>query len=195
MFSHHVSAVMFCRLWCSLSKGFGVSFAFLFSLTCGLLQAEGYGFHSDARYHIQQAPLPQTEPGAKIFLPIIVGEASSDHDERPSQPSISVTGAADQTDAPDGRPPPNKKRYTFVTDAGGHLDGYWFRNDLPDEQLKFTIEITSPTVSRLNLDPQGFLTQDAVDDLARRGVMPHEAELTLQVFDVDHDPNAETVYN
>jgi hypothetical protein len=112
--------------------------------------------------------------------------------DRPSQPPMNVVSAADHTGDSD-TPPPEGNRYTFVADSGGHLDGYWFRNDLPDGQLKFTIEITSPIVSQLNLDPQGFLTQAAVDDFSRRGFMSHEAELTLQVFDVDHDPNAETV--
>jgi hypothetical protein len=46
MFSHHVSAVMFCRLWCSLSKGLGISLALLFFFAFGLSQAEGYGFQS-----------------------------------------------------------------------------------------------------------------------------------------------------
>ncbi len=132
MFFHHVSAVTFCRLWCSLSKGLSISLELLFFFAFDLSQAEGYGFQSAEWSPIQQTPAPQTESGERLFLPLIAGGASSsDYDERPSQPPISVTGAADQTNAPDGGPPPIKKRFTFVTDSGGHLDGYWYRNDLP----------------------------------------------------------------
>jgi hypothetical protein len=188
MFPRLIFNLTFGFFCCKLNRILSVPATLFFSLVLCVSQAQGHGFRNGEAPPIQQAPPPQTEPGTQIFLPLIAGGVSSlDHDERPSQPSMNVTGAADQTDAPDGGLPPIKKRYTFVTDSGGHLDGYWFRNDLPDGQLKFTIEITSPVVNRLNLDPQGFLTQDAVDDLARRGVMPHEAELTLQVFDVDHD--------
>jgi hypothetical protein len=131
MFSHHVSAVMFCRLWCSLSKGFGISITLLFFFAFGLSQAEGHGFQSPDRTPIQQAPLPQTEPNAQIFLPLVAGGTwSLDHDERPSQPPINVVSAADHTGDSD-TPPPEGNRHTFVTDAGEHLDGYWFRNDLP----------------------------------------------------------------
>ncbi len=56
MFFHHVSAVTFYRLWCSFSKGLSISLALLFFFAFGLLQAEGSGFHNDARPPIQQAP-------------------------------------------------------------------------------------------------------------------------------------------
>lgn len=49
MLFHHVSAVTFYRLWCSFSKGLSISLALLFFFAFGLLQAEGYGFHNDAR--------------------------------------------------------------------------------------------------------------------------------------------------
>ena len=44
MFFHHVSAVTFCRLWCSLSKGLSISLELLFFFAFDLSQAEGYGF-------------------------------------------------------------------------------------------------------------------------------------------------------
>ena len=131
MFSYHVSAVTFCRLWRSLSKGLGISLALLLSLICGLSQVEGHGFQSAEHPPIQQTPLPQTQPGNQLFLPIIAGGASPlDHDEHPSQPTADVASAAGHAGDSD-TPPPEGNRHTFVTDSGGHLDGYWFRNDLP----------------------------------------------------------------
>lgn len=193
MFPRPVSHPTLRLLYCNLGKFFVFSALMSFSLTLCVSQAQAYALQNEQRPPIQQAPSPQSEPGAQLFLPLIAGGVSPlDHDERPSQPPMNVASAADHTGDSD-TPPPEGNRYTFVADSGGHLDGYWFRNDLPDGQLKFTIEITSPTVSSLNVDSQGFLTQAAVDNLARRGIMPHEAELTLQVFDVDHDPHDETV--
>ena len=166
-----LSQPIFCLTIRSLSRNYGRvmrTFALvLFSLVHCAAQVQAYEFQNGQRPPAQQAPIPETQPDNQIqlFLPIIAGGTSPlDHDERPSQPPIHVASAADQTGSPDGDPPPHKKRYTFVTDSGGYLDGYWFRNDLPDGQLKFTIEITSPIVSQSTLDPQGFLTQAAVDD-------------------------------
>ena len=164
MFPLPVFHSTFHSLHCDFGRLLVFSVVLLLSLTFCIFPAQAYGLQNGR--NPQQAPPPQIEPsnGAQLFLPLIVSGASSDYDERPSKPSMSVTGAADQTGSPDGDPPPHKKRYTFVTDSGGYLDGYWFRNDLPDGQLKFTIEITSPIVSQSTLDPQGFLTQAAVDD-------------------------------
>jgi pimeloyl-ACP methyl ester carboxylesterase len=195
MFPRPVFYFTFHSFCCKLGRILGVTAALFFSLILCIPQAQGYGFRNGEAPPIQQAPPPQAEPNnpAQLFLPLVAGGASPlDHDEGPSQPPMNVVSAADHTGDSD-TPPPEGNRYTFVADSDGHLDGYWFRNDLPDGQLKFTIEITSPAVSQSNLDPQGFLTQAAVGDFARRGVMPHEAELTLQVFDVDHDPYAETI--
>jgi hypothetical protein len=159
---------------------------FIFS-SLGVSHAQAYGFQNGQNPLFQQAPPPKTEPGNQLFLPIIAGGAAPlDHDERPSQPPMHVASAADHTGDSD-TPPPEGNRHTFITDSGGHLDSLWFRNDLPDGQLKFTIEITSPIVRIAHVDAQGYLNQWGVDDLVRRGVMPHEAELTLQVFDVDDD--------
>ena len=178
---------MFCRLWCSISKGFGVSLAFLLSLICGLSQVEGHGFQSPDRPPIQQAPPPQIEPGTQLFLPLIAGGASPlDHDERPSQPAIYVISAAEHT-GDSNTPPPEENRHTFITDTGGHLDGLWFRSDLPDGQLKFTIEITSPVVQQSDVTPEGLLTPAAFVALTSQNFMPPQAILTLQVNDVDDD--------
>lgn len=116
---------------CVSSRTLGVSVALFLSFILCVSRAQGYGFRSGEAPLIQQAPPSQTEPGAQLFLPLIAGGASSlDHDDRPSQPPIQVTGAADHTGDSD-TPPPEGNRYTFVTDSGGHLDGYRFRNDLP----------------------------------------------------------------
>jgi hypothetical protein len=136
----------------------------------------------------QQAPPAQTEPNnpAQLFLPLIVGEASPlDHDERPSEPSTHVISAAEHT-GDSNTSPPEENRHTFITDTGGHLDGLWFRSDLPDGQLKFTIEITSPVVDQSYIDEYGFLSPDSVAVLAHKGVIPREAMLTIL------DPNVKT---
>ena len=187
MFSHHVFAVMFCRLWCSLSKGLGIFLALLFFFAFGLPQAEGHGVQSAEWSPIQQTPAPHTQPNNHLFLPIIAGGASPlDHDERPSQPSMNVVSSASETSESD-TPPPEGNRHTFVTDSGGHLDRMLFRGDLPDGHLKFTIEITSPVVQQSDVTPEGLLTPAAFVEFASRNFMPLQAILTLQVNDVDDD--------
>ena len=187
MFPHLVSDPTFRFLCGRLGRILGVPVVLLLSLALCVSQAQGYGFRNGEAPPIQQAPPPQTEPGAQLFFPLIAGGASSlDHDERPSQPPMHVASAADHTGDSD-TPPPEGNRHTFVTDSGGYLDGDWFRSDLPDGQLKFTIEITSPIVGRAYVDSQGFLRQEEIGNLVRRSIMPFEAVLTLQVFDVDHD--------
>ena len=131
MFSHLVSDPTFRFLCDRLGRILGVPVVLLLSLALCVSQAQGYGFRNGEAPPIQQAPPPQTEPGAQLFFPLIAGGASPlDHDERPSQPPMYVASAADHTGDSD-TPPPEGNRHTFVTDSGGHLDGYWFCNDLP----------------------------------------------------------------
>ncbi len=179
-----LSQPIFCLTIRSLSRNYGrvlrIFALVLLFLTLYVAQAQAYGFQNDQRLPAQQTPTPQNEPGnqTQLFLPIMAGGASPlDHDERPSQPHMNVVSAADHTGDSD-TPPPEGNRHTFVTDSGEHLDTLWFRNDLPDGQLKFTIEITSPVVGRAHVDSQGFLTQEAIGDLVRRSIMPFEAILT-----------------
>lgn len=153
MFPRPVSCPTLRLLYCNLGRFFVFSALMLFSLVFCVPQAQAYGSQNKQRPPTQQAPSPQSEPGAQLFLPLIAGGVSPlDHDERPSQPPMNVASAADHTGDSD-TPPPEGNRYTFVTDSGEHLDGYWFRNDLPDGQLKFTIEITSPVVQQSDVTP------------------------------------------
>jgi pimeloyl-ACP methyl ester carboxylesterase len=99
---------------------------------------------------------------------------------------MNVASSANDTDDSD-TPPPEGNRHTFVTDSGGHLDRAWFRGDLPDGQLKFTIEITSPVVRWSDVDSEGLLTPPAFVKLTFGNFMPPQAILTLQVNDVDDD--------
>ena len=132
-----LSQPIFCLTIRSLSRNYGrvlrIFALVLFSLVHCAAQAQAYEFQNGQRPPAQQAPIPETQPDNQIqlFLPIIAGGTSPlDHDEHPSQPTADVASAAGHTGDSD-TPPPESNRYTFVTDSGGHLDGYWFRNDLP----------------------------------------------------------------
>ncbi len=133
MFPRPVSYLTLQFLWGRPGRIPCLAVMLLCSFAFCVAQAQAYGFENGQNPPIQQAPPAQTEPNkpAQLFLPLIVGGASRlDHDERPSQPLMSVTDAADHTGDAD-TPPPEGNRHTFVTDSDGHLDGYWFRNDLP----------------------------------------------------------------
>ena len=78
----------------------------------------------------------------------------------------------------------------FVTDTGGWLDQYLFRDDVPNGLLTFDIEIDryySPLITDSSVDANGFLWPSVWQDLIDKHLLPEKATLTLEVWDVDHE--------
>ena len=111
-------------------KLFSVLIMILLTFAFDAPQLRAYGTQDNSCLLAQPTPPAQTESVAQLFLPLVMGGIPpTDHDERPSRTSNMVS-ASNHTGG-SSTPPPEGNRHTFVTDSGGHLDGYWFCNDLP----------------------------------------------------------------
>lgn len=129
-----------------------------------------------------------TQTAATVFLPLIAHESSNHIAAHEEAPPLRVTASSDRNGNSE-TPPPIANNHTFVTDESGYLDDYWYRFELPNGQLTFTIAITAP-VTPVNAEyilADGSLTYAGLEYMMSRHKLSYLSSLQLHVFDVDHD--------
>jgi len=121
--------------------------------------------------------------------------SSDDGDVRSQSGLAALATSADSS--PFRAPEPTEN--VFVANTGGQLDQYLYRRNTPDGRLRFNINIDryySSLISPSNVDSQGFLKAEILQQLIDEHLLPSTAYLTLAVYDVDQDasPCAELDY-
>jgi hypothetical protein len=121
-----------------------------------------------------------------VFLPLVAHQSQDQNVAHHEVPPLHVMASSDRT-GHSITPPPAANNHTFVADDGGHLDEYWFRSELPNGQLAFTIAITAPMVSLAHIYSDGLLTFPGLEYMHSRYKLSYTSLLQLHLWDVDHD--------
>ncbi|MEO1415615.1 MAG: T9SS type A sorting domain-containing protein [Bacteroidota bacterium] len=112
--------------------------------------------------------------GSTLFAQDAPGDAPTGFDSSgPSGPTRSVGRSA------------NGSSSRFFASQGGDFDRYLFRSNVSGGRASYPVEIDKFCYDQLEFNGQGFMTN--ADELIEKGVIPKEAQLSLRVFDVDHN--------
>lgn len=120
-----------------------------------------------------------------VFLPLVAHESEDHNIAHHEVPPLHVMASSDRT----GHSitlPPIANNHTFVADDGGHLDEYWFRSELPNGQLAFTIAITAPMVSLAHIYSDGLLTFPGLEYMHSRHKLSYTSLLQLHLWNINH---------